>query len=180
MLVEQTVTSLEMTSPEELRPGREPPAPVELEAGDRSLVPLLRATCDRVGAPHGWTSRPAWSQARWVEHLAEPEVRVWLARVGGEPAGLIELVAEPEDEVELTIFGLVPELVGRGFGGHLLTLCGEAGLGDPPSRGRGHPAGVAAHRLDRPRQRPRELPGPGVPRGPHRGPAQAGPGGGGA
>ena len=141
MLVEQTVTWLEMTSPEELRPGREPPAPVELEAGDRSLVPLLRATCDRVGAPHGWTSRPAWSEARWVEHLAEPEVRVWLARVGGEPAGLIELVAEPGDEVELTVFGLVPELVGRGFGGHLLTLAVRLAWATR------HPGGAAPRRV---------------------------------
>jgi GNAT superfamily N-acetyltransferase len=48
-------------------------------------------------------------------------VRAWLAEVGGEPAGVIELEARPGNEVEITVFGLVPELVGRGFGGHLLT-----------------------------------------------------------
>jgi hypothetical protein len=69
MILEQTVTWLEMTSPDELRPGRPPPAPVELAQVDRSLVPLLRATSNRVGQPHGWTSRPAWSEAQWAEHL---------------------------------------------------------------------------------------------------------------
>jgi GNAT superfamily N-acetyltransferase len=121
MIVEQTVTWLEMTSPDELRPGRLPPAPVELEQVDRSLVPLLRATNSRVGEPHGWTGRSAWSEARWAEHLAKPGVRAFVARVGGEPVGLIELEARPGGEVEITVFGLVPELVGRGFGGHLLT-----------------------------------------------------------
>jgi GNAT superfamily N-acetyltransferase len=122
MLLEQTVTWLEMRSPDELRPGRAPPAPVALELGDRSLVPLLRATTDQVGGPHGWTSRRAWSEVQWAEHLARPEVRAWVARVGDEPAGLIELETRPGHEVELTVFGLVPEFVGRGFGGHLLTL----------------------------------------------------------
>lgn len=122
MIVEQTVTWLEMTSPDELRPGRAPPAPVELEQVERSLVPVLRATSNRVGEPHGWTSRPKWPEARWAEHLARPGVRAWVARVGGEAAGVIELEARPGGEVEITVFGLVPELVGRGFGGHLLTL----------------------------------------------------------
>jgi GNAT superfamily N-acetyltransferase len=121
MIVEQTVTWLEMTAPDELRPGRLPPAPVELEPVDRSRVPLLRATNDRIGEPHGWTGRQAWSEGQWAAHLAKPGVRAFLARVGGEPAGLIELEARSGGEVEITVFGLAPEFVGRGFGGHLLT-----------------------------------------------------------
>jgi GNAT superfamily N-acetyltransferase len=121
MIVEQTVTWLEMTSPDKLRPGRLPPAPVDLEPVDRSEVALLRETNRRVGEPHGWTGRSAWSEARWAEHLARPGVRAFLARVGGEPAGLVELEARSGGEVEITVFGLVPELVGQGFGGHLLT-----------------------------------------------------------
>jgi ribosomal protein S18 acetylase RimI-like enzyme len=121
MILEQTVTWLEMTSPDELRPGRLPPEPLELVAAGPALAPLLAETTTRVGRPHGWTSRPAWSAAQWAEHLARPGVRARLARVGGEPAGVIELETRPGDEVEITIFGLVPEVVGRGFCGHLLT-----------------------------------------------------------
>jgi GNAT superfamily N-acetyltransferase len=141
MIPEQTITWLEMTSPEELRPGRVPPERVELVAADRSLVPLLRTTTRRVGEPHGWSSRPAWSEDQWVEHLAGPGARAWVARVGGEPAGVIELVARPGDEVELTVFGLVPELVGRGFGGHLLTLAARLAW---ETR---HPGGAATRRV---------------------------------
>jgi GNAT superfamily N-acetyltransferase len=53
--------------------------------------------------------------------MSKPGVRAWLARVGGEPAGVIEIEVRPGSEVEITLFGLVPEFVGRGFGGHLLT-----------------------------------------------------------
>ena len=141
MILEQTITWLEMTSPDELRPGRPPPVPMELQPGDTSLVPLLRATSDRVGEPHGWTSRPAWSEVRWADHLARPDVRAWVARVGGEPAGLIELESRPGEEVELTVFGLVPEFVGRGFGGHLLTLATRLAW---ETR---HPGGAATRRV---------------------------------
>ena len=40
----------------------------------------------------------------------------------GELAGIVELEVQPAGDVEITIFGLVPELVGRGYGGHVLTL----------------------------------------------------------
>ena len=121
MILEQTVTWLEMTSPDQLRPGRLPPEPVELVPVGPPLAPLLGETTTRVGKPHGWTSRLAWSAAQWAEHLAKPGVRAWLARVGGDPAGVVEVEARPAHEVEITVFGLVPEFVGRGFGGHLLT-----------------------------------------------------------
>jgi GNAT superfamily N-acetyltransferase len=42
--------------------------------------------------------------------------------VGGEVTGLVELEVQPGGEVEIAVFGLVPEFVGKGFGSHLLTL----------------------------------------------------------
>jgi ribosomal protein S18 acetylase RimI-like enzyme len=141
MILEQTITWLEMTSPGELRPGRLAPAPLELRRGDRSTAALLASTCARVGAPHGWTSRPAWSLERWAGHLARPGVRAWVAQVGGAAAGIVELEARPQGEVEITVFGLVPEFVGKGFGGHLLTLATRLAWAA------GHPDGTATTRV---------------------------------
>jgi GNAT superfamily N-acetyltransferase len=42
--------------------------------------------------------------------------------VGDQEAGLISLRSLPHREVEIDTFGLVPEYVGRGFGGHLLPM----------------------------------------------------------
>jgi GNAT superfamily N-acetyltransferase len=49
-------------------------------------------------------------------------VQPWIARVGGEVAGMVELEVQRGGEVEIVVFGLVPEFVGKGFGSHLLTL----------------------------------------------------------
>jgi GNAT superfamily N-acetyltransferase len=122
VLIEETLTYLEMTYPDQLVPGHPPPAPVELERHDLASLPLLRSTYARIGAPHGWVERPSWPDARWRDRLARPEVQPWLGRVGGEVAGLVELELQPGATVGIVVFGLVPEFVGKGYGGHLLTL----------------------------------------------------------
>jgi GNAT superfamily N-acetyltransferase len=122
MLVEETLTYLEMTAPEQLVPGRRPPEPVEVERHGRASLALLRSTYARIGAPHGWVTRPAWSDAQWEEWLSRPGVQPWLGRVGGEVAGMVELELQSGGEVWIVVFGLVPEFVGKGFGGHLLTV----------------------------------------------------------
>ncbi len=63
-----------------------------------------------------------WSEQQWVDVLSNPTVQSWIARIGPDVAGLVQLQDHPGPEVEITKFGLVPEFVGRGFGGHLLTL----------------------------------------------------------
>ena len=118
----ETVTSLELTSPSELVPARAPPAPLELQAVEPAATSVVRSTYVRIGAPHGWIGRTAWSDARWQEELARPGVTAWLARVDGAVAGLVELEAESNGDVGIVVFGLVPEFVGRGFGGAFLTL----------------------------------------------------------
>jgi GNAT superfamily N-acetyltransferase len=77
---------------------------------------------NRIGAPYGWTGRSAWSVRERQEELARPGVRVWTAMVEQELAGLVELEAEPSGDVGITYFGLIPEFIGRGFGGALLTM----------------------------------------------------------
>jgi GNAT superfamily N-acetyltransferase len=121
VLVEETITYLEMTAPDQLVPGRPPPTPLAVERLDPASLPLLRSTYARIGAPHGWFGRLAWSDQRWEAWLSRPGVQPWIARVGGEVAGMVELELQPGGDVEIVVFGLVPEFVGRGLGGHLLT-----------------------------------------------------------
>jgi len=67
----------------------------------------------------------AWSDTQWEEELSRQGVGAWVARVDGEIAGLVELETEPAGDVGIVVFGLVPELVGKGFGGGFLTLATE-------------------------------------------------------
>lgn len=121
VLIDQTITYLEMTSPDQLLAGRVPSADVTLDSADPTALVLIRATHDRIAAPHHWSTLE-WSEQRWQEVLSSPTLRSWIVRVGGDVAGLVQLEIHPEREVEISTFGLVPEFVGRGFGGHLLTL----------------------------------------------------------
>jgi len=125
MPVDVVTTYLEMTSPDDLRAGRLPPAPVELAQVDSSTsAALLRSTYTRVGQPWGWPN-VTWSEQQWEEWLGRHERQRWIVRLSGEAAGLVEIEAQPEDHVEIVIFGLFPEFAGKGFGGHVLTLAVE-------------------------------------------------------
>jgi GNAT superfamily N-acetyltransferase len=54
---------------------------------------------------------------------------------------MVELRSQSGGEVEITIFGLVPEFVGRGFGGQLLTLATRLAWEAE------HPDGTATNRV---------------------------------
>ena len=117
----ETITQLEMTSPRQLVPGRPAPARIVLAEAGLRAAPVLRKTYVRIGAPHGWTGRTLWSDADWEDELSRPGVRAWTASVEREIAGFFELEAGRDGTVGIVVFGLVPEFVGRGFGGELLT-----------------------------------------------------------
>jgi GNAT superfamily N-acetyltransferase len=137
---DEIITSLEMTSPDQLRHARPAPAPIELREVQPDEAGLCRDTWTRIGAPHGWTRRAKWSDDEWLTRLAPPEVKGFLARVGGEVAGYVELEAETDGKLGTTFFGLVPEFVVKGFGGAFLTAATELAWsltspgGTPPTR----------------------------------------------
>jgi GNAT superfamily N-acetyltransferase len=74
-----------------------------------------------VGGDWYWLERLTWSYERWRAYLDRPELETWYATVSGTPAGYFELEAQPEANVELAYFGLLPQFVGRGLGGELLS-----------------------------------------------------------
>jgi GNAT superfamily N-acetyltransferase len=119
--VRETVIFLEMTSPGQLAPGRPAPAPMHLEEVGPDGSSLLRGVYVRIAAAVGWAGRSAWSDQQWEHELSQPGVRTWIARVRDEVAGLLELEVDPEGNVGIVIFGLLPEFLGKGFGGAFLT-----------------------------------------------------------
>lgn len=107
------------------------------EPGDERV----RATHLRVGAPWGWSSS-GWSEERWAAVLGHEELRFYLVMAGGgdeEVAGLAWIRVGAGGDCEIHAFGLVPEWVGRGVGGHALTLAlqqawAETGVDGIPTR----------------------------------------------
>jgi GNAT superfamily N-acetyltransferase len=123
--MDEVITSLEMTAPMQLVPARPESAPLELEEIEPAGAPLVRSLYVRIWEPLVSGGRMDWSDAQWEDELSRPEVRVWVARVGVELAGFVELEAAPDGVVGIVVFGLVPEFIGRGFGGVFLTRATE-------------------------------------------------------
>ncbi|MGA5703015.1 GNAT family N-acetyltransferase [Peterkaempfera bronchialis] len=115
-MLEETITHLRMTAPDQLRPGR-PVESVRLRPTEDAA--LVRTLQDRMAAPHRWPGPAGSDREQWPVH---PLRGRWLVADGTEPVGLVELAAGPDGRTELTAFGLVPERVGQGLGGHALTL----------------------------------------------------------
>ncbi len=84
-----------------------------------------------VGEHHRWGGRELWGRDEWHKHVDRPELETHVGYVGGAPAGYYELAKQPEGSVRIECFGLLPQFVGKGLGGPLLTVavqrCWELG-----------------------------------------------------
>lgn len=114
------VTSLEMRARPPLRPL--PRSPLRLVRWPTPSPDRYRALFTRVGAPWLWFSRLVMQDEALSAIIADPAVEVYAAvdRSGIE-VGMVELDARAATgTVELSYFGLVPELTGRGHGGWMM------------------------------------------------------------
>lgn len=123
-VMQVTTTTLEMRSPDQLRPSRRLVGGLRIERVAAITPEYLRWLYAAVGGPWRWTDRLGWSRAQWADELAEPGAEVWVAYDAGAPAGYAQLRAAAEGEgtaVEIRYFGLIESAIGRGLGGRLLT-----------------------------------------------------------
>ena len=113
------VTTLEMTRSPPLRPL--PASPLRLVRWATPEPEKYRTLFRRVGGPWLWYSRLAMDDAALsaIVHDAGVEVYAVTDRAGIE-VGLLELDLRHAGACELSYFGLVPELAGRGHGGWLM------------------------------------------------------------
>jgi GNAT superfamily N-acetyltransferase len=116
-----TTYYLEMNDPEDHCPSRSRPSGLEIRRAEIPSPELNRFFYTAVGGGWFWIDRLSWTRSRWLEWLARPEVETWVAYLSGTPAGYFELERQTGAQVELVYFGLLPQFVGKGIGGALLT-----------------------------------------------------------
>jgi GNAT superfamily N-acetyltransferase len=63
----------------------------------------------------------SWSDERWQEYIDQPGLQTWIGYLDDAEVGYFELDRQPATGVEIAYFGLLPEFIGRGLGGALLT-----------------------------------------------------------
>ena len=113
------VTSLEMTAPPKPRPA--PASPLRLQRWATPDPAKYRALFRRVGEPWLWFSRLLMDDAELGAILGDPGVEVYaVADPRGIEVGILELDFREPATAELSFFGLVPELAGKGHGRWLM------------------------------------------------------------
>ncbi len=112
------------------------PAPPPALPGGTSLirldgctVPFYRYLYSAVGGAYCWWLRRSLSDAALDAILRDPAVSVWVLYQGGEPAGFYELDRRNLPAVNLSYFGLMPHVTGRGMGTAFLWAAIEAARG---------------------------------------------------
>jgi GNAT superfamily N-acetyltransferase len=113
---------LEMCRPEELRPAPPVSEDVTLQRLDHPNAELRRWLYEEVGHNWGWRDRAYWTDEEWDQHALRLDVEIWILWLHHEPVGFFELEEEDSGSVRITHFGIRPSFMGRGIGGHLLTL----------------------------------------------------------
>ncbi len=119
--VEYTVTFLEMTA----RPSYGwPVTPAGMTGAllkaEKPPAWYFRALYDAVGRDYAWTDLHDTEEGDIAEWLANPDVALYSLIDHGWPRGFFVLDARADESCDLAYFGLVPGLVGRGFGSWML------------------------------------------------------------
>ncbi len=110
-----TVTFLRMDAPPS-EPAPPLPNGAQVLRAAAPSVPFYRYLYDTVGAPHCWWMRRAMPDAELDALLRAPGITLHVLYAGGEPIGFAELDARPWPSANLSYFGLLPHMVGKGYG----------------------------------------------------------------
>jgi GNAT superfamily N-acetyltransferase len=113
-------TYLEMRSPDQLRP-KVAAARFQVREKTERDWRFNRDLYFRVGAQWDWTDKRPWTDQRWKEYAMSAELRTFAAYYDESLAGYYELCQDVQSGVEIVYFGLLPEFIGGGLGGALLT-----------------------------------------------------------
>jgi GNAT superfamily N-acetyltransferase len=120
-----TTWFLEMHGRADLQPARPAPPAFNLVRAEIPCPQLNRFLYTAVGAQWQWYTRLTWDYSQWLAYLNRPDLETWVAYVSGTPAGYFELERQKTGAVQIQYFGLLPDFVGKGLGGALLTAAVE-------------------------------------------------------
>lgn len=132
--LEVVVTYLEMT----VRPTRPShPHPAGRHALLRAEAPstaFYRFLYDTIGESSFWYERRLMSDEALRAIIDDPKVEIYVLYADGAPAGFVELDRRREPIVEIALFGIMTEFIGRGFGSFLLDWAIEQAWSYGPER----------------------------------------------
>jgi hypothetical protein len=120
MEVEVTTTELEMMSPGEFQPKSLDRNDLLVKKVEIPMPVINHFFFVNVGRPWKWYSRLKWTFSDWKALVEKETTTTWIGYIKGSPFGYIELDRQ-DDSVEIAFFGLLPQFIGMGLGGFLLS-----------------------------------------------------------
>ena len=114
-------TYLEMRAPDQLRAKRCADARFQIREARERNWRFNRDLYFRVGEQWDWADKRPWTDEQWKQYVSAPELWTFAAYYDDMLAGYYELRCDTDDGVEIAYFGLLPEFIGQGLGGVLLT-----------------------------------------------------------
>ncbi|MCB1486146.1 MAG: GNAT family N-acetyltransferase [Bauldia sp.] len=117
--IANVVTYLELTE----RPAPTPPADTggyDIHKVDHPSPDWYRAIISRIGAEWLWVHIPLMPQPELEALMRNPDVEIHALERDGETLGVAELDRRQPGEVEIVMFGVVPEAVGSGAAHRLM------------------------------------------------------------
>jgi GNAT superfamily N-acetyltransferase len=118
--IEVTTTFLEMLSPKDFKPKILDRKDVRVRKIGIPTPVINHFFFVNVGRPWKWYSRLSWTLGDWQALVGQKTVTTSVGYIKGAPFGYIELVRRGES-VEIAFFGLLPQYIGMGLGGFLLS-----------------------------------------------------------
>ena len=128
-------TYLEMRSRDQLRPKRAD-ARFEIREKRNRDWRFNRDLYFRVGERWDWIDKRPWTDEQWKEYAVAAELRTFAGYYDDALVGYYELRQDREGGIEIAYFGLLPEWIGRGLGGALLTSAIEGAWRMEPNTSR--------------------------------------------
>jgi GNAT superfamily N-acetyltransferase len=127
-------TYIRMRSPKEARPAYPDIPGLEVRPVEPADVPAYRDTFQEIGREILWIDRSDWQAEEFAELLSRSDMKAWLARLDGVPAGLVEFILKVDGSVQLSYMGVRPQFRGRGLGKYLISYLIERAWELQPTR----------------------------------------------
>ena len=121
----KTTYTIEMLRPDDLSPKRSTRTDLRIRRMDIPCHEFNKFLHTVVGYDYRWGGRIEWDEDAWRIYVNRPGFETWVIYVSGTPAGYFELEKEPDGAVHIHSFGLLPQFIGQGLGGPLLTRAVE-------------------------------------------------------
>ena len=113
---------LEINSLKDLKEVQKPSGDYSLKLLDPVNFQLNKFFYKNIGKKHKWIDRLVWEESKWIEYVANKNVKTYIFKKKDDLVGFFELLEHTEKkEIEIAYFGLLEEYHNKKLGSFLLS-----------------------------------------------------------